>query len=237
MTAFVALDAAGLRYAERTTSDGTPYAGFAWASRDAARPVAVTVLAVDGVLRLTAHDVARDTAGGLARLHFTTKRLPRGRLFRAPGAEGSDLAVTLWGDRRRDTAGLWAALTYLEDVRDWLAGDGSPPGPAPDPEPVGTATADGVTVALGRAPEGHLVGRASVPGPALRIDAPTAAWVDELQWWAPAGRFLLGDGETLVAEVSSVPLRDEQLRLPVARAVAAMVGEAVRRREARGLET
>ncbi len=232
MTTFPLLDAAGLRYTVRTTSRGVPYAGLAWASRDPDRPLALTLLDADGVLRLTAHDVARDTAGGLARLHVTTTRLPRGRLLRRPDAAASDLAVTIWGARRRATGDLWAALTYLEDVRDWLAGVAPPPIPPGALERVAQVDVDGVPVRVGTGSGGAAVAVADVPVPPLRIDAATAAWVDRLQWWAPTGRFLLGAGDTLRAEASSEPLPDDGdpagLRAQVAAAAAALAAEAVR---------
>jgi hypothetical protein len=232
VTQFPALDAAGLRYAVRTTSAGAPYAALRWSSRDPSHQLALTMLESDSVVRLTAHGVARDDAGGLARLNFTTRRLPRGRLFRPPDSDASDLAVTLWGDRRRATGDLWAALTYLEDVRDWLEGRAPAPEEPSPPRPLEEVAVDGVDVHLGLAPAGHLVGTAEVPLPPLRIDAPTAAWVDRLQWWAPTGRFLLGPSDTLVAEVSSDPLRDDGaeagLRTRVAHAAVVLVQEAVR---------
>jgi hypothetical protein len=232
VTTFPLLDAAGLRYTVRTTSRGVPYAGLSWASRDPDSPLALTVLDADGVLRITAHDVARDTAGGLARLLVTTTRLPRGRLLRRPDATASDLAVTMWGARRRATGDLWTALAYLEDVRDWLAGVAPPP-PAPSPlERVTELEVDGVPVRVGTAAGGAAVAVAEVPVPPLRIDAATAAWVDRLQWWAPTGRFLLGPGDTLRAEASSEPLLDAGepagLRVQVAAAAAALAAEAVR---------
>ena len=230
--AFPALDHAGLRYAVRSLPDGTPYAGLSWSSRDARRPLGLTVVPEPDGLRLTAHGVVRDEDGGLARLHLTTTRLPRGRLLRVPHEDASDLAMTLWGDRRRETDALWSALTYLEDVRDWLDGRREAPEAPVDPVPVEEREVDGLVVRLGRTGDGVLVGRADVPVPPLVIDAPTAAWVDRLQWWAPGGRYLLGPANTLVAEVRSDPLVDDGdrqgLRTRVAQAVRALVAEAAR---------
>lgn len=229
---FPALDHAGLRYAVRSLPDGTSYAGFAWSSRDARRPLGMTVVPEPDGLRLTAHGIVRDEDGGLARLHLTTTRLPRGRLLRVPHEDASDLAVTLWGDRRRETGALWSALTFLEDVRDWLDGRGEAPESPVDPGPVEEREVDGLAVRLGRTPDGVVVGRADVRVPALAIDATTAAWVDRLQWWAPGGRYLLGPDDTLVAEVRSDPLVDDGdrqgLRTRVAQAVRALAVEAER---------
>jgi hypothetical protein len=230
MTLTELLGTAGLRTTLRTTSQGMPYAGFQWSSRDPRAPLGLTALIDERarfgpvpVLRLTAHGVVADSGGPLGRLEFTTLRLSAGRLARAQGAEASDLITTVWLDGP-GTEPLFDALRSLEEVRDWLAGNG--PAPA-GPEPVAattTVTAGDVGVELAENPHGEVVGRATCAG--VRPEHLPPPELDALQRWAPDGRYLAGPDGSLRAEVAG---RDTGQVVATVVALVAKVAEAADR--------
>jgi hypothetical protein len=228
MTLTELLDSAGLRYTERTTSRGAPYAGFGWSSRNPEAPLGLTALIDERarygpvpVLRLTAHGITNDGGGPLGRLRFTTLRLARGRLARPQGAEASDLITTVW--LGQDPAGaLLEALTGLESIRDWLAGTGEMPAPPAPVAAITTMTADNVLVELGESASGETVGWASCAG--VRPEHLPLAELDALQRWAPDGRYVLDPDGFLRAEVAGGP-PSENTEGQVAATVAALVAK------------
>ena len=210
-----ALDELGLRYAARHTPHGVPDAGLALAT-EAADDVAVTVLAEEGTLRLTAHDVAAPLTPD--ELHRGNGRLPLARAY--VGDTGSvEVAIGCFvGHKalRSDTVG--DLLAHLVDSRREVLHPGSglvlPPMEAVgDPGPVDVPDLDAAPwcrVAATVESDGWItVDAAHVPDLTLTRRPDATATFDRLQLWTRAGKFVVVDDDAVRVQVRTPVVRDD----------------------------
>lgn len=129
---FEALDALGLHYDRRQSERGVPYAGFRLV-RPTGKSTSVTMIAEQGVCRLTAHGLAPAGAGPDPRAAVRAgARLPLGAAYRSPDDGTLELAVGFWLGEGGDLAPLDPAvagrmLDYLTDASLALSGAGAVP--------------------------------------------------------------------------------------------------------------
>ena len=140
---FEALDALGLQYDRRQSDRGVPYAGFRLV-RPTGESTSVTMIAEQGVCRLTSHGLAPAGRGPSAREAVRAgARLPLGAAYRSPDDGTLELAVGFWLGEGGELASMEPAvvgrmLDYLANASLALSGAGAVPvRPAFSPAPAG----------------------------------------------------------------------------------------------------
>jgi len=205
---FAALERLGLSYARRQTPKGEWYAGLGFAG-PTQRPLALTLIASSGTLRLTAHEVAADP--GPVELAAANRALPLARCFVAE-AGLVDVAIDLYtGDEILSSGQLGVLVDHLDQS---VAAIGGGFTDLALPEMGATSSAlqdvDLVAAAAGRLtlvlrPGGWLEARALPSEGIVVADAAAFATLDRLQNWTRAGKYLLSvDGSLNIAVLTPV---------------------------------
>lgn len=231
---FAVLDDLGLSYSTRTTGAGLPYAGFQLAD-EVTPPVALTLIAEEATLRLTAHNLAPNQPA--EQLLPINRRLSLARAFRQPADGTTEVALSLFlGSSQLSPDQMGVLIGHLIDSCRVVTGQ-----PAlPLDRPILPATAEvraeqliaaiarrgsqlsrngrGVTVETdlgGSGQKCHLTGRAGtgwVLATAQLLASPplpaALATLQRLQLWTRAGRYTVDDTGRLGAEVATPALND-----------------------------
>jgi hypothetical protein len=221
-----ALDRLGLRYQQRTTAHGVPYAGMSLGEQGR-ETSALTVLAEDGTLRVTAHDVLARPDG--------VRRAGRRHAGRSGVALGCLVGAAPLLAEELDRLLQHAAASAL-----WVRDGGAPPALPPFHAPAVTGVwpvpeVPGCRLAVVVERSGWITATAAgVPAATIGQHPDGVAVLHRLQLWTRAGRYVeLREGD-LGVEVRT-PVRDDDLaiRIEWTRAQATLMVEVARRHLAR----
>lgn len=243
-----ALDRLRLRYEQRTSARGTPYAGLVLRGPGGGSS-SLTVLAEDGTLRVTAHDVLvpverswraagrrSPAAGGSPGTAAATRTLPLARAYRT--SEGTvEVALGCFvGAAPLAPEELDRLLQHTTASARCVRDGGPPPGLPPFPAPAASGSLPDVDapwcrVGLVVEPGGWVTATASGVPALTTTDHPDGATVlDRLQLWTRAGRYVARPDGTVDVEVRT-PVRDDDLggRVEWTRAQATLMVDVARR--------
>jgi len=228
---FPVLDDVGVTYTTRSSQRGVPYAAFR--SILESTELAVTVISVDGTLRLTAHSLGRMPTEQLATVN---RRLPLARVYQSPDGVGTELALSFFIDSAQLSGHQVSMLIcHLHESQQIVAGQSHSTVSLPDLAPLSVIdvqrVADAVTrrgknverserVVSGEAELGEnsmhcrlladvvepgwIIVRAHyLPSQTLPSGPLALATLQRLQAWTTAGRYTVDETGTLGAEVAT----------------------------------
>ncbi|GAB3416720.1 hypothetical protein [Flindersiella endophytica] len=221
---FDVLDELGLAYATRTTPRGVPYAAFRTSDGETA-PLNLSVLSENETLRLTAHDSV-PLALSFDDLLEVNRRLPLARAYLSPEDGSVEIALSCYlgtGALAADQLGF--LLGHLRESRAVVSKRSASAGGLPL---IGRAGLDvaaelpsfdadlgidqlryHLTTSLDDA--GWIVVRAGyLPVRLVPFAREALATVQRLQVWTVAGRYTVGPGGELSAEVATPLLSGQQ---------------------------
>jgi hypothetical protein len=204
---FTSLDELAVRYATRLTDRSEPYAGLQIDDGHGG-DVSLTVLLLDGTLRLTAHDVVSDLDEDA--INFVNRSLPLVRAFRGD-SESVELGIgTYWAGRIPGADDLGMLIGHLAAAQRWVRHGGDPPDlPLLDSRRNGGGLSAAHDDVLERYHVSASVagGWVSVRASRLRPMTLTTSWsrtVDRLQSWTRAGKYVVSIDKELFAESVNV---------------------------------